>query len=29
MVFQKENVGQLLGALRDSIDRIPPENLQR
>jgi hypothetical protein len=25
---QKENVDKLLGALRDLIDRIPPENLR-
>jgi hypothetical protein len=28
MVDQKENVDKLLGALRDLIDRIPPENLR-
>jgi hypothetical protein len=28
MVQQKENVDKLLGALRDLIDRIPPENLR-
>lgn len=25
---QRENVDKLLGALRDLIDRIPPENLR-
>ena len=29
MVEQKENVDKLLGALRELIDRIPPENLAR
>ncbi|MBV9304349.1 MAG: hypothetical protein JOY62_15130 [Acidobacteriaceae bacterium] len=28
MVQQKENVDKLLGALRDLIDRIPPESLR-
>lgn len=28
MVAQKENVDKLLGALRELIDRIPPENLR-
>jgi uncharacterized coiled-coil protein SlyX len=28
MVQQKENVDKLLVALRDLIDRIPPENLR-
>ncbi len=28
MVAQKENVDKLLAALRDLIDRIPPENLR-
>ena len=28
MKAQKENVDKLLGALRESIDRIPPENLR-
>jgi hypothetical protein len=28
MVQQKENVDKLLGALRELIDRIPPENLK-
>lgn len=28
LVEQKENVDKLLGALRDLIDRIPPENLR-
>lgn len=28
MVQQKENVDKLLGALRELIDRIPPENLR-
>ena len=28
MVQQKENVDKLLGALRELIDRIPPQNLR-
>ncbi len=28
IVEQKQNVDKLLGALRDLIDRIPPENLR-
>ena len=28
MVQQKENVDKLVGALRELIDRIPPENLR-
>lgn len=28
MVQQKENIDKLVGALRDLIDRIPPENLR-
>jgi len=28
MLAQKENVDKLLGALRELIDRIPPENLR-
>jgi hypothetical protein len=28
MVAQKENVDKLLGALRDLIDRIPPQSLR-
>jgi hypothetical protein len=28
MVQQKENVDKLLGALRDLIDRIPPDRLR-
>lgn len=28
LVEQKQNVDKLLGALRDLIDRIPPENLR-
>ncbi|HZS53143.1 MAG TPA: hypothetical protein VFA65_01970 [Bryobacteraceae bacterium] len=28
MLQQKENVDKLLAALRDLIDRIPPENLK-
>jgi uncharacterized coiled-coil protein SlyX len=29
MVEQKENVDKLLGALRDLIERTPPENLRQ
>jgi hypothetical protein len=28
MTAQKDNVDKLLGALRELIDRIPPENLR-
>jgi predicted nucleic acid-binding Zn-ribbon protein len=28
MVQQKDNVDKLLGALRELIDRIPPDNLK-
>ena len=28
MKTQRENIDKLLGALRDLIDRIPPENLR-
>lgn len=28
LVEQKENIDKLLGALRNLIDRIPPENLR-
>ncbi len=28
MIEQKQNVDKLLSALRDLIDRIPPENLR-
>lgn len=28
MVEQKKNVDSLVGAIRDLIDRIPPENLR-